>query len=74
VAIQIGQRDEKIILMMEDNGKGFDIAAHKDGYGLKNLEARTKLMHGIITIDSQSGKGTSVLIEVPYNFVLHEPL
>src|SRR6266496_5310261 len=68
VSLQIGQRDEKIILMMEDDGKGFDINAHKDGYGLNNLDARAKLMNGTITIDSQPGKGTSVLIEVPYSF------
>jgi signal transduction histidine kinase/ligand-binding sensor domain-containing protein len=68
VVLQIGRRDEKIILMIEDDGKGFDINAHRDGYGLKNLEARTKLMRGTMTIDSQTGKGTSVLIEIPDNF------
>jgi signal transduction histidine kinase len=68
VSLQIGQRDEKIILMIEDDGKGFDINTHKDGYGLHNLDARTQLMHGTMTIDSQPGKGTSVLIEIPYNF------
>ncbi|CAN5268004.1 sensor histidine kinase [soil metagenome] len=68
VSLQIGQRDEKIILMIEDDGKGFDVSAHKDGYGLHNLDTRTKLMHGTLTIDSQPGKGTSVLIEIPYKF------
>jgi signal transduction histidine kinase/ligand-binding sensor domain-containing protein len=68
VSLQIGQRDQKIILMMEDDGKGFDVNAHKDGYGLHNLDARTKLMQGTMIIDSKSGKGTSVLIEIPYNF------
>jgi signal transduction histidine kinase len=68
VSLQIGQRDNKIILMMEDDGKGFDVNAHKNGFGLHNLDARTKLMHGFMTIDSQPGKGTSVLIEIPYNF------
>jgi signal transduction histidine kinase len=52
--------------MMEDDGKGFDVSAHQGGYGLHNLDARTKLMHGVMTIDSQHGKGTSVLIEIPY--------
>ena len=61
VSLQIGQRDEKIILMMEDDGKGFDLNAHKDGYGLHNLDARTKLMQGTMIIDSKAGKGTSVL-------------
>jgi signal transduction histidine kinase len=68
VSLQIGQRDEKIILMMEDDGKGFDVSAHKEGYGLNNLDARTKLMQGNMIIDSQPGKGTSVLIEIPYHF------
>jgi signal transduction histidine kinase len=68
VALQIGYRDEKIILMIEDDGKGFDVNTHKDGYGLHNLDARTKLMQGTMTIDSKAGKGTSVLIEIPYNF------
>jgi len=68
VSLQIGQRDEKIILMIEDDGKGFDVNVHKDGYGLNNLDVRTKLMKGTMTIDSQPGKGTSVLIEIPYNF------
>ncbi len=68
VSLQIGRRDEKIILMMEDDGKGFDVHVHKAGYGLQNLDARTKLMHGTMTIDSHPGKGTSVLIEIPYNF------
>ncbi len=66
VSLQIGQRNEKIILMMEDDGKGFDINAHKDGYGLNNLYTRTRLMQGTIVIDSKEGKGTSVLIEIPY--------
>jgi signal transduction histidine kinase len=69
VSLQIGKRDEKIILMIEDDGKGFDVNAHRDGYGLHNLDARTRLMHGTMNIDSQPGKGTSVLIEIPYNFI-----
>ncbi|MBC7905112.1 MAG: hypothetical protein H7Y27_16915 [Gemmatimonadaceae bacterium] len=66
VSLQVGHRDGKIILMMEDNGKGFDIYAHKDGYGLKNLEARTQLLNGTFEIDSRPGIGTNVLIEIPF--------
>ena len=68
VSLQMGYRDEKIIIMIEDDGKGFELNRHKEGYGLKNLEARTKLLNGSLNIDSQIGKGTSVLIEVPYKF------
>ncbi len=67
VSLQIGLRDEKIILMIEDDGKGFAISGKKEGHGLHNLELRTKLMKGTMNIDSQPGKGTSVFIEIPYN-------
>ena len=67
-SLQIGYRDEKIILMIEDDGKGFDVTTHKEGYGLNNLDARTKLLQGTMSIDSLPGNGTSVLIEVPYQF------
>jgi signal transduction histidine kinase len=68
VTLQIGQRDHKLIIMMEDNGIGFNTESQTEGYGLHNLAARTKLMKGIMKIDSQQGKGTSVYIEIPYNF------
>ena len=68
VSLQIGYRDEKIIIMIEDDGRGFKVEEHKDGYGLKKLVARTKLLNGTMNIDSQIGKGTSVSIEVPYKF------
>jgi signal transduction histidine kinase/ligand-binding sensor domain-containing protein len=71
VSLQVGHRDEKIILMIEDNGKGFDIKEHKNGYGLKNLEARTQLLKGQMEIDSKPGKGTCVLIEIPYKMNDH---
>lgn len=68
VSLQIGYRDEKIILMIEDDGVGFDVKEKRDGFGLHSLQSRTKLMNGTMTIDSHAGKGTSILIEVPYNF------
>src|SRR5689334_13665560 len=37
VTLQIGRRNKKIILLIEDDGKGFDANQHKDGYGLRNL-------------------------------------
>jgi signal transduction histidine kinase/ligand-binding sensor domain-containing protein len=67
ISLQTGQRDDKIVLLIEDDGKGFDVNLHKDGYGLKNLETRTKLLNGKMTIDSIPGKGTTTHIEIPYN-------
>jgi signal transduction histidine kinase/ligand-binding sensor domain-containing protein len=67
ISLQTGLRDDKIVLIIEDDGKGFDVNVHKDGYGLKNLETRTKLLNGKMVIESITGKGTTTVIEIPYN-------
>jgi signal transduction histidine kinase len=66
IFLQVGIRDETITMLIEDDGKGFDLSAHKEGYGIKNMETRTKLLSGTIHIESTPGKGTNVLIEIPY--------
>ncbi len=67
VFLEIGRRDGQLILMIADDGKGFDPASQKDGYGLHNLATRTNLLRGELHIDSSPGKGTSILIRIPYN-------
>ncbi len=67
IFLHVGLRDEKITIMIEDDGKGFDLSAHKEGYGIKNMETRTKLLSGKMLVESTPGKGTNVLIEIPYN-------
>ncbi len=66
--LQAGYRNETIILMMEDDGVGFDIYQRKTGYGSKNIEARTQLLHGKMNIDSSLAKGTCISIEIPYTY------
>jgi signal transduction histidine kinase len=68
VMLQIGYRNENLVVMIEDDGKGFDLNEHSSGYGLHNLNERAKLMRGTMIIDSKVGKGTSIFIEIPYNF------
>jgi signal transduction histidine kinase/ligand-binding sensor domain-containing protein len=66
VSLQVGRRNGKIILMIEDDGKGFEMNTRRGGYGLQNIAARAELMQGLMTVDSKPGKGTSVSIEIPY--------
>jgi len=65
-SLQIIYRDKKIILMMEDDGTGFDTSKPTKGLGLHNLKIRTQLMNGKITFDSHKNSGTSIIIEIPY--------
>lgn len=57
-----------IILMSQDNGKGFDYndAVKKNpGLGLRNMLSRAEVLEGEMFIDSKPGKGTAYIFEIP---------
>ena len=61
-----------IMLRIEDNGKGFDVSTLRALYndnrnmGLKNMEGRVRLQNGKLRILSKPGKGTRVIVELPF--------
>lgn len=57
-----------IDVMIEDNGKGFDVqeALSKDnGLGLQNIVSRIQYLHGSVDWDSSPGNGTVIAIHIP---------
>ncbi len=65
--ISFNYASQKLIVLAEDNGKGFKINQLDDistGIGLKNLYSRTNYLKGEIKIDSNI-EGTKILIEIP---------
>jgi two-component system, NarL family, sensor kinase len=66
ISIQLVKQEESLSIMIEDDGKGFNMAeVKKFGRGLKNITARSEWLHGTITIDSTPGRGTTISIEIP---------
>ncbi len=65
VDIQIIQHDASLNVMIEDDGKGFDVATENKGLGLRNIKERTANLNGICKIDSNPGSGTSIIINLP---------
>ena len=65
--INLVEKDKKLLLSINDNGKGFDTLkmSHKDGLGINQIDARIHMMSGKFIIDSQKGKGTKISIELP---------
>lgn len=61
-----------IILRIKDNGAGFNVSIRKEEalaerrMGLKNMEKRATLLGGTMSIESHIGKGTRVLVELPF--------
>jgi signal transduction histidine kinase len=58
------KQNNRLVITIEDDGKGFNSAAASDGAGLRNLENRSKMINADLAIDSEPGKGTLVTISI----------
>jgi signal transduction histidine kinase len=56
-----------IYFRVADNGIGFDVKSKKKGIGLQNMISRTKECEGLLEVESQKGKGTTISIKIPLN-------
>ena len=65
--VQIGLKTEhdKVIMMIEDNGKGFDPAKKTRGIGISNIYSRAEAMNGAVRIDTQPGNGCKLWVALP---------
>jgi PAS domain S-box-containing protein len=57
VAIDLSSHREQIRLRVEDDGKGFDPRARRNGVGISNIMSRAELYNGKVEIDTAPGKG-----------------
>lgn len=62
-AVQIMKLEEKLSVIVEDNGVGFNQQDTDNGYGLQNLKFRVQSLQGHIYIMSAQGRGTTINIE-----------
>ncbi len=67
VAVSLEKQPGKIVLQINDNGIGFDLASaeHHGGLGLKGMRERAEQISGDLRIESGEN-GTQVIVEVPY--------
>jgi len=72
VTIRLVTSFPNIILRIQDNGKGFPVkrrlheALEEKRMGLRSMQQRVALLNGKIEIKSHHGKGTKIVVEVPY--------
>lgn len=65
-SLKISQKQERVILLMEDNGIGFDITDKKtSSYGISNMKERIEEIGGRLDIIAYPNKGTRYEIRVP---------
>lgn len=58
---------QNLTMLIKDNGKGFDTSMKRDkSFGLIGMRERVEMLEGKLKINSNIGKGTSIIIKVPY--------
>lgn len=69
IQVQLIEHPDSLILMVEDNGKGFNktqIMQENPGVGLINVESRTNAFGGNFILDTAISKGVTATIEIPF--------
>lgn len=54
-----------ILLMIKDNGKGFNLENYSNGLGIMSIKERADILGGTAEIDSKQGEGTILQVEIP---------
>jgi signal transduction histidine kinase len=67
VNIHITNHGESLNILVEDNGKGFEVKnmATNKGMGLRSIDKRIASLNGSLDIESAPGTGTVVIIDIP---------
>ncbi|MBV6654001.1 MAG: hypothetical protein KI786_09620, partial [Mameliella sp.] len=62
VLLQVLRHQNELTVILEDDGKGFDLSTVNTEYalGLKGLRSRAKFLNGDLDIDTVPGQGTTI--------------
>jgi signal transduction histidine kinase len=73
-SISFTSTPQGVQVQVADDGRGFDLARSGDSdrpkFGLASMRERTESLGGDFLIDSTPGKGTRVVVSVPFNATL----
>jgi signal transduction histidine kinase len=63
--IRLRKTDTDLELIIQDDGIGFDTAKNTGGIGLRNINNRVSYYNGTVRIDSEPGKGCTLIVNIP---------
>jgi len=79
VGVTLGRREDHLMLIIDDDGQGFDQPKFKvnprnkdgnTGLGLVNMRERAALIHGTFDLETAPGEGTTVFLKVPWSLAV----
>ena len=65
VSVMLEYRYDELLVIVEDNGRGFQPEVETDGLGLIGIHERVALVKGKLNIESAPGLGTTLAIRIP---------
>ena len=67
--ILLERRGNHLVVVVEDNGVGFDLTTPKTNQlGVLGMRERADMLGGSMTVESAPGKGSTIILEVPCPF------
>ncbi|HEX3848137.1 MAG TPA: ATP-binding protein [Steroidobacteraceae bacterium] len=57
---------DRLTIVLKDDGRGFDSSTQSDGFGLMGMRERIAGLGGTLGIESASGRGTVISMELPW--------
>lgn len=68
IKLSINEKDDKLIIMLQDDGMGFDIDLENKGDGIKNMSYRAEQLHSVLHVVSKK-EGTRIWVALPLNIL-----
>lgn len=65
VAVRLAASNNRLELVVKDDGKGIEPGRHRRGLGLLGMEERVRELGGVFAVHSAPGSGTTVHVEIP---------
>jgi signal transduction histidine kinase len=65
VSVVAQRQGDRVMLVVEDDGRGFDTALPNGGLGLVSIRERAELLGGNLRLESSVDQGTTIAIEIP---------
>lgn len=62
IKVKLNDTREEVVLIIHDDGRGFDITHHQDGLGLQHIQERASTIHADASMTSHPNKGTEIQV------------
>ncbi|MBH8555111.1 sensor histidine kinase [Nostocaceae cyanobacterium CENA357] len=70
IKLDIMMTKGSLYLMIQDNGRGFDLQQNTTGFGLQSMRDRTLALGGKFNINSTPGSGCQIIVDIPLSRLL----